>query len=169
MTLEVKGEKSMWHSSLRKSLLSLQPANCFHAGVHSNILVCLGRNPTQFPANAFLSFNIQGELSVHKSRRLPGLLAEAIHHHPWGIQPPGSRSWQSCQVCGRGRGETMQPHARLLLGKLVLYICKVCGRSVVMQGPGKSHRRMVAHSSVSTQMINGKTPPALPELLSPHP
>lgn len=71
----------MWHGSLRERLPALLPANCFHAGVQSNVLVCLGRNPTRSPANAFLSFNIQGELSVHKSTRLPGLLAEAIHHH----------------------------------------------------------------------------------------
>lgn len=66
---------------LEESLPALQPANCFHAGVQSNTLVCLGRDPTCSPANAFLSFNIQGKLSVHKSTRLPGLLAEAIHHH----------------------------------------------------------------------------------------
>lgn len=100
----MKGEKSMWHSCLRETLLALQPANCFHAGVHSNILVCFGRNPTHFPAITFRSFNIQGELSVHKSRRLPSLLAEAIHHRLRGIYPPGSRCWQSCQVCGREEG-----------------------------------------------------------------
>lgn len=82
----------MWHSSLRESLLALWPANCFHAGVQSNTLVCLGRDPTHLPANAFLFFNIQGELSVHKNTRLPGLLAEAIPHHRLDIYPLGSRS-----------------------------------------------------------------------------
>lgn len=110
---------------------------CWCAQQHTSVP---WKKPNTLPANAFFSFNIQGELSVHKSRRLPGLLAEAIHHHPRGIHPSGSRSWKSCQICGRGRGGTVQPHTRFLLGKLGLYTWKTCGMSAVMQGPGKSHR-----------------------------
>lgn len=144
----------MWHSSLRGCLPAPLPANCFHAGVQSNRLARLGRDPTCLPANAFLSFNIQGKLSVHKSPRLPGLLAEAIHHHGWDISPLGSRSSRAARYAAGGRRGTTQPYTRLLLGKFVLYTCKIFGRSVVMQGPGKSHRWMLVDSPVSTQVIN---------------
>lgn len=117
----------MWHSSLRESLPALQPANCFHAGVQSNTLVCLGRDPTCSPANAFLSFNIQGELSVHKSTRLQAcwLKQSATTGEtftPWALGPPP----QSCQVCGRGkRGDNTT--ARQVIGGEA---CSVCSQNI---------------------------------------
>lgn len=170
---------SLWHSSLQKCLLALQPVNGFSVVVQNHTPVCLGRDPAHLPADVFISFNMQGEISVHKSTVPAALLAEALCYHRRYL-PMGSRSClckaEPPGIWWRWRWGITHRHTRLLLGELAK---ECCGAGLWKMPWVKVSTYPCIHSCtlcpnflepsqalIAQRDINSAEPPWLPRVLS---